>query len=255
MDNNTCIIYCKCGAGVYSDKESETLENTLNEFQLDVYELHDLCAISLSDKEILNLIETKYDHKIIIACYPRAIKNLLKQNGIDFTNYTVLKIKRETAKQVIEKLDSQFELPKGVANYKTKESELEVPAWYPIIDESRCNLCGKCFRFCMFGVYQFDKKSLKVVKPLSCKNNCPACGRNCPTSAIIFPRLKENSVLAGDEPNDETIVSKSAGNKSLLENITERNKNRKSIFRGDVIQQAEEERRKAMEEHKKSIGE
>jgi len=99
----------------------------------------------------------------------------------------------------------------------------------------------------LFGVYSYDKKSLKVVDPLACKDNCPACGRTCPTQAIMFPRLAENTVLAGAEPGEKKV---SVDKSSLLTTLNQRNQNRKNIFRQGVVAQAEEERRKALEEFK-----
>lgn len=86
--------------------------------------------------------------------------------------------------------------------------------------------------------------------PLACKNNCPACGRTCPTSAIMFPRLDEKSVLAGAEPGKE---KKAAGGEGLFVMLNDRNRDRKNIFRKGVMQQAEDERRKALEELKSTI--
>ncbi|MFW5754968.1 MAG: 4Fe-4S binding protein, partial [Tangfeifania sp.] len=140
-----------------------------------------------------------------------------------------------------------FQIPKGEARYQVQASDLDVPAWFPVIDESRCNLCGKCARFCLFGVYSYNKKSLKVVDPLACKDKCPACGRTCPTEAIMFPRLDENTVLAGAEPGEKKMTIDKG---SLLTTLNQRNQNRRTIFRQGVVQQAEEERKKAIAEFK-----
>ena len=67
-------------------------------------------------------------------------------------------------------------------------------AWYPVIDNNRCVDCGKCADFCMFGVYAFEEKKVKVVKPSGCKTDCPACARMCPANAIIFPKSTEANI-------------------------------------------------------------
>ena len=103
----------------------------------------------------------------------------------------------------------------------------------------------------MFGVYKFSKKNLEVVAPLNCKNNCPACGRTCPTSAIIFPRLPENSALSGAEPGSDEPAVAAAPKDGLFVMLNERNKTRRSIFKNDMMQLAEDEKRKAIEELKK----
>ena len=251
MGEKTCILYCNCGAGIFAGEQSEQLPNKLKNYNADVYELHDLCAFSISGKEFLNSLGQKYERKLIIACYPRAVKNMLIQSEIDFGEFEVINFREKNVEQIDEVIDSQIKVQRGSANYEIKKSKLEVPAWFPVIDKSRCILCGQCSRFCLFGVYKFDKKSLQVVNPLECKDNCPACGRTCPTSAVIFPRMLENSVLSGAEPVDEQKSMKPVGDTGLFVLLNERNRNRKNIFRQDFIQQAEKERDKAIAELKK----
>jgi ferredoxin len=247
MNKKSCVLFCRCNALVISLESLEKISAGLKNFDTDVFELHDLCAFSLHEKDVLNTIGKKFEQKIIIACYPRAIKNMFRQNGIDFGDFEVLNFKVLSAETIFSKLENEYRFPKGEARYQVQITDLDVPAWYPVIDESLCTLCGKCARFCLFGVYSFDKKSLKVVDPLACKDQCPACGRTCPTSAIMFPRLVENTVLAGDEPNGKKIgIDKG----SLLLTLNARNQNRRNIFRQGVVEQAEEERRKALEEFK-----
>ncbi|MFW5773635.1 MAG: hypothetical protein ACOCWD_03040, partial [Tangfeifania sp.] len=216
-------------------------------FDADVFELQDLCALTVNEKDVLNAIGKNFERKIIVACYPRAIKNMFRQSGIEFGDFEVLNFKELSASQIFSDLETDFQIPKGEARYQVQASDLDVPAWFPVIDESRCNLCGKCARFCLFGVYSYNKKSLKVVDPLACKDKCPACGRTCPTEAIMFPRLDENTVLAGAEPGEKKV---SIDKGSLLTTLNARNQNRRTIFRPGVVQQAEEERKKAIAEFK-----
>lgn len=251
MEKETCILFCRCKAKVISAESLENISTGLKNFDTDVFELQDLCAMTLNEKDVLNTIGKEFKQKIIIACYPRAIKNMFRQNGIEFGDFEVLNFKELSSETIFSKLENDFQIEKGEARYQVQITDLEVPAWYPVIDESLCTLCGKCARFCLFGVYSYDKKSLKVVDPLACKDNCPACGRTCPTSAIMFPRLAENTVLAGDEPGGSKISIDSG---SLLSALNTRNLNRKAIFRQGVMEQAEEERRKAIEEFKNKAG-
>lgn len=251
MEKKSCVLFCRCKAEVISPEAMEKISIGLKSFSADVFELQDLCAMTLHEKDVLETIGKEFQQKIIIACYPRAIKNMFRQSGIDFGEFDVLNFKELPAETIFSKLENQYKMEKGEARYQVQISGLDVPAWFPVIDESLCTLCGKCARFCLFGVYSFDKKSLKVVDPLACKNNCPACGRTCPTSAIMFPRLAENTVLAGDEPNGQKIAIDKT---SLLMTLNARNQNRKNIFRQGVVEQAEEERRKALEEFKTGFG-
>lgn len=246
MEQKACVIFCRCGAGI-AESSYDEISKGLKNLDADVYELHDLCSFSLHEKDALNAIGIKYQKKIVVACYPRAVKHMLVQGGVNLGSFDVLNFKELSASKIFENLKKEHHIIDGVAKYHIQYSDLKVPAWFPVIDESLCSLCGKCARFCLFGVYSFNKKSLKVVNPLACKNNCPACGRTCPTSAIIFPRLNENTVLAGAEP--DSIIKKTAEG-GLMMLLNDRNRDRKNIFRQGVMEQAEEERRKALEEFK-----
>ncbi len=252
MKNSTVILFCRCSAGVISEKRADELADGLKHLDADVLELSDLCAFSVHGQQYLQEIASTYPRKLIVACYSRAVKNMLRQGGVDFGEFDVVNFREFRNEQVLEELKSTYLVKTGTANYQQQKTSLKVPAWFPVIDTSRCTLCGQCARFCLFGVYKYDKKSLTVVNPLACKNNCPACGRTCPASAIMFPRLSENSVLSGAEPGEQTVGT-SGKQGSLLVLLNERNQARKNIFRQGVVQQAEEERRKALEELKNSV--
>ena len=246
MKKQNCLIYCNCSADIISPEKKNSLSQAFKNLTVDVFELHDLCAFSLNEKDYLKSIEDNYDKKFIVACYPRAVENIFAQNKIELSNYEVLNFRVTETPVIARSIKSEIGRTTGENTYKIEKSNLEVPAWYPVIEQSRCTLCGQCARFCLFGVYNYDKKSLEVVNPLNCKNNCPACGRTCAASAIIFPRLKENSVLSGADP-----ITKPEQNEGLFVLLNERNRNRKNIFKQGVVKLAEEERNKAIEELKK----
>jgi len=225
----------------------------LETLQADLFQLDDFCGIVLNRKDFIEAIDKKYTRKIMVACYPRAIKNLLAQNGLAFSGLEVINFRELSASEIESKLRNDYSFTKGKAAETRIESGLEVPAWYPVIDETLCTNCGKCFKFCLFGVYTFGDKKLKVVKPLACKNNCPACGRNCPTSAIIFPRLKEGGVLAGAEPGTEVKSKGLAADINMISTLNQRSAIRRNIFRAGLVEQAETERQKALDELKNTI--
>jgi heterodisulfide reductase subunit A-like polyferredoxin len=250
MGQKSCVIFCRCGANIISEDKFKSLSDGLNNLDIHVYELHDLCAFSISGHDVLKRIGTEFDHKIILACYPRAVENMLKQAGLDLGSMDILNFRELTPEDIFLQLHTRYQIAEGKACYQEQVTDLDVPAWFPVIDESRCTLCGKCARFCLFGVYTFDKKSLKVINPLACKNNCPACGRTCPASAIMFPRLEENIALAGAVPAEGKRAVQGGG---LYVMLNDRNRDRKQIFRQGVIQQAEEERRVALEELKAAM--
>ncbi len=70
--------------------------------------------------------------------------------------------------------------------------------WYPVIDYSKCLVCGQCHDFCLFGVYSTDDQNRpQVTEPENCKPGCAACARICPQGAIIFPLYAGDEGIAG----------------------------------------------------------
>lgn len=250
----SCILFCKCGGDVITSDKSEQIKVMLESFDADLYQLDDFCGIVLNRKDFIREIDQKYAQKVMVACYPRAIRNLLAQNDLELSGLEVLNFKELSVNEIESKLRTDFSFTEGKSTETKVESGLDVPAWYPVIDQPLCIDCGKCFKFCLFGVYTFANKKLKVVNSLACKNNCPACGRNCPTSAIIFPRLKENGVLVGAEPGTEPQLKVMTLDNNLISTLNQRSALRRNIFRAGLIEQAEEERRKALEELKAPPG-
>lgn len=246
--NNTCVLFCVCGGDIISSEKSDLILNELKKLKIDLIQVHDFCGIVLNRKEIIKSINLKYENKIIIACYPRAILNLLSQNGLELNQLDVINFRELECNSIIELLKSKHRIEEGEQLLSVIESLLDVPAWYPVIDEKECTNCGKCFKFCLFGVYTFNDNKLKVVKPLGCKNNCPACGRNCPTNAIIFPRLKENSVLSGANISDSEKLIVAAHSPDIMATLNRRADLRRSIFRPGIKDQAEKERQAALNE-------
>lgn len=246
----TCILFCHCGGGVIASEKSEQIKSMLQLLDVDLYQLDDFCGVVLGRKDFIRAIDQQYDRKIMVACYPRAIKNLLSQNDLQLSGLEVLNFRELSVGDIESKLRNDFLFSEGKAAQTNVESGLNVPAWYPVIDQPICTNCGKCFRFCLFGVYSFNNKQLKVVNSLACKNNCPACGRNCPASAIIFPRLKEAGVLAGAEPGSGAPAKEFAMDSSLISTLNQRSALRRNIFRTGLMQQAEAERQNALDELK-----
>jgi NAD-dependent dihydropyrimidine dehydrogenase PreA subunit len=271
MNKKSCILICHCRAGLLAGETLDQILNSLKTLSVDLIHLHDLCAISLNDQNALKEVAARYDHKILVACYPRAIKYILEQGGLDSGGYRLLNFRELSPGRILEEITGELKsapvnIDPGFTDAGTEISTahitggnngpyarpeihsivtgLNVPAWYPVIDTTRCTLCGKCAKFCLFGVYEFDRKSLKVVNPLSCKNNCPACGRLCPESAIIFPRLAENTSLSGGEPGQEVM---SADKENLVDRLDSRNRKRKIIFREDFAVRVRDGHLKALE--------
>jgi len=119
-------------------------------------------------------------------------------------------------KNHVDKIKS-FKLADGELSIDSQlpEYQNDWVAWYPVIDKNRCNNCGKCIDFCLFGVYSKKDQKIVVTQPTECKTNCPACSRVCPQQAIIFPKHDE-------EPFNGALVTKdTSGSKKELDAETE----------------------------------
>ncbi len=62
--------------------------------------------------------------------------------------------------------------------------------WYPSINDSKCDKCGACAKFCKRGVYTFDS-SPHVTNPFRCVVSCTGCTKVCKAGAITFPSMAE----------------------------------------------------------------
>ena len=245
----TVILFCRCTSGIISDDKINAIAEVVQKSGARVVELNDLCALSIDNAGELRKLNNRFQKKIVIACYPRAVENILNQASSPFQEMKVLNFRRLSAVEIEAELADMN--GNRQENHEVLSSDLKVPAWFPVVEKKRCTDCGQCAKFCLFGVYRYSDKQLIVENPLNCKNNCPACARSCPVSAIIFPRIKEDGAIAGAEPDEVRIDLSQQQTGSLLTRIQQRGDVRRTIFRSNLLQQAEEERRRAIEEFKK----
>lgn len=237
---DTAIILCKCRGENFSDERYNELAEVIGYFNADLFKVDDLCAAVLTDSEKLTKLGKDYSSVLVLACQVRAVKHLLIQNKVELTNYKVINYRDTDIHDTITEINKQ-DLPQGRANVYQIESDLKVPSWFPVIDQERCTSCGRCVKFCLFGVYRIEDETVHVDNPLHCKNNCPACARSCPVSAIIFPKYKQGGVISGAElDSSETDQQPLEGN--FLKQLSERKAIRKSILKSSIVQKAEDKR-------------
>jgi NAD-dependent dihydropyrimidine dehydrogenase PreA subunit len=187
MSANSPVLICRCAGR--NLLQQEALETLLQQGGPAV--VPDLCAAAAENNPILGTIAAA-DTPIVYACHPRAVRALFAFAGSPLP---------ATAEIINLRTSPHTQTPPIPASD---------PAWFPVLDETRCTNCGQCFEFCLFGVYGKDASGqVRVVNPSSCKNNSPACARICPAAAIIFPKVGE-SPINGAEISDE---------KELRENI------------------------------------
>lgn len=177
MSQSKHILVCQCAERglVNVDGASSSVSSE------EVVFIPDLCKAA-AEKD--PLLEKEYLE--IHACHPRAVRALFEFAGHPLSQETEVISHRK---------------PPPVA--PSSELTLGEAAWYPVIDYDRCTSCGQCREFCLFGVYEkTEKERIVVANPANCKNNCPACARICPETAIIFPKVGE-APINGAEITDE----------------------------------------------------
>ncbi len=143
---------------------------------------------------------------LVLACRPRAVRLLLHAAGIDGSATRVQTVDLRQAPDI-----ARAEVAAGLhgveagAVERLEPSDAWVP-WFPIVDYGRCQRCGQCASFCVFGVYSSQPGGgVEVTRPEGCKTNCPACARLCPSAAIVFPKHNEPP-FDGSEVSDEDTV-------------------------------------------------
>ena len=254
---NKKIVFCNCGATLIGIDRLEDISEYLDPKNYPYTLVQDLCGCAVDRKgEIVDLFNTN-EQFLIIACYPRGINLLLENCGLDLQalNLSYLNFRELTNPQIFKEIVSFFEgeVPeKGAAELI---SSCEWPPWYPIIDHSRCNSCGQCADFCLYGVYEISDNKLVVVNPKGCKSNSPACARICPQIAIIFPKYEHPGAIAGSGRIDEIAEQQrqyqdidAILGSNIYQALEMRKAKRKSIIRLTAMEQAILERDKALSE-------
>lgn len=251
------VIFCHCQGKIIEPARLEEIEKLLQMSGIQYSKLSDLCNICATQKEEFRQIFSIQDEILIIACYPRAVKMLLSHNEVELkpSQFSVINF-RELSIDAIENQVQSF-ISGGFAytDSLTIEGEHDWPAWYPVIDYSRCTSCGQCADFCLFDVYEKSDGKVEVVNPKGCKNNCPACARICPQTAIVFPKYEQGGAIAGSDSIDEIAEQKrqlldvdTILGSDIYKALELRKSKRQSIIKTEAMRQALEEREKALKE-------
>jgi Pyruvate/2-oxoacid:ferredoxin oxidoreductase delta subunit len=239
--------------------------------------LDDFCGLCAEDPEkIFNLINGARQ-VLLIACHSRAVKLLLQNAGVvemeKIRFFNLLEEDHSKLVSAIEEFaghDPQVNpapgLPErvgealgdnipGQSSTLLQQSDPSWSAWYPVIDYSRCNHCGQCADFCLFGVYRKSTDRIEVVNPAYCKDNCPACARICPEIAIVFPKYAGEGAIGGSDTIDDRLEmqrlqrdTEAILGDDIYKALEQRKSKRRLIIREDLMQKAILERDKAMEQ-------
>lgn len=198
--------------------------------------LDDLCMAAARRDPVLREIAAAKEPEIH-ACHPRAVRALFAFAGAPLPPGTRFHNLRCTAHDTPEPAQPNPGPP--------------APGWYPVLEFERCTGCGQCLKFCLFGVYEKDPQgAIRVAQPGNCKNNCPACARICPVSAIIFPKAGEEPINGAEIPDPEARTSRIKHHIDTIRDgdpyslLRARQGKRNTLLNRRRIEQAIEERRR-----------
>jgi len=251
------IVFCNCESDRIEPEKLLSVEKILIDAKIDLIKIFDICGISVLDKEKLRSIFSVNDEYLIVACHSRAIKLLFEKAGIDSGDYSIKFINFfELHNEEITSETKSF-LERDDRNQRPVIEEIRNNAdwtpWFPVIDYARCTSCGQCADFCLFGVYEKTDGKINIINPQACKNNCPACARICPQTAIIFPKYKPGGAIGGSDVTDEISEQKrqvedinAILNGDIYSVLEQRKMKRKSIIREEAMNKAIEERLNAL---------
>lgn len=200
------ITICACSSRTFIGKEKvATLAAMARKSGMEVNIVSDLCELCEQKDECVHEIAAT----TVVACHPRAVKSLLEYVGEE--NTKSLNLRTDSVEEVSKTLGidaaevDEAEINEVMQTLDSYPQKLGEDAWYPTLDKDVCCECGKCHEFCPFGVYEIVEDRIRVMHPTHCKNNCPACARMCPASAIIFPKYDRSPINGGIEQQEQAV--------------------------------------------------
>jgi NAD-dependent dihydropyrimidine dehydrogenase PreA subunit len=251
------VIFCNCQGKIIEASRLKETGQLLSAAKIPFTKVTDLCGICATRKEEVKQLFSEQDDTLVFACYPRAVSMVLTHSGaiVKPDQLSVINMRASSMEDIKATIQSLSPgKPEQVTSIEI-EGDKEWPAWYPVIDYSRCSSCGQCADFCLFGVYAKTEGNVTVINPKGCKNNCPACARICPQTAIVFPKYEQGGAIAGSDSIDEMAEQQrqlqdvdSILGSDIYKALEIRKLKRRSIISSDEMDKALKEREKAVKD-------
>jgi NAD-dependent dihydropyrimidine dehydrogenase PreA subunit len=249
------IVFCKCGGERIDAALLRDVDEYLGSVPVIVTRLSDLCGLAAKRKDELTGLLSKGSGIMVIGCHRRSMEIIFRQvsgENNPLPEFSHLDLINASFPEIAGKIDEFCDDSNGKHQFAEITEGSGWPAWYPVIDYSRCTSCGQCADFCLFGVYHKQEGLVKVTNPEYCKNNCPACARICPATAIIFPKYRHGGAIGGSEEIDEQAehqrqardIEQFLGN-DIYQALQARKLKRQSIIRNEAMKKALSERDRA----------
>ncbi|MFW6066281.1 MAG: ATP-binding protein [Planctomycetota bacterium] len=232
------VLLCRCAYAELTDAARVAQVSAgLRAVGCDLWEVADLCGLARRrDPQLAQL--AGQDKPVIIACRPRAIRNLLRFADVELPADTLfVDLRHTTTEQALggilagDDLSAALSAAAQAEAEPTTETAADAPLpWFPVIDYERCTHCGRCASFCLFDVYETSGEGrVSVSAPANCKTYCPACARICPTGAIIFPKHPESPIDGGEPPAPkEAQDAPTLVQQDVFEALKQRNRRQRS---------------------------
>ncbi|MBI9068153.1 MAG: 4Fe-4S binding protein [Salinivirgaceae bacterium] len=257
------VLMCHCKSEHLSEHTQSEISNILADTQLSLVNIHDFCGVCADKKEAVKDLFSEDKNSLIIACHSRTVNSLLKFAGLNSEKVKVETLNaRELSIDEIENRIADFSKNENSSqNIIELNNNSDWPSWFPILDYERCVGCGQCADFCLFGTYSKTDDKVWVENPHACKNNCPACARICPHTAIIFPKYKEGGAIAGSASIDEKLEQERRQSdmneilgSDIYKTLAQRKVKRQRIIQNEARDKAMKEREDALKEIKNGKG-
>lgn len=211
MTRSNPVLYCDCGGcDIIPEATRRRVLAALRRCGRPVLAVRDLCGCAARRDARLSQVAAA-ESATVVACYPRAVRWLFDWAGspLDAARVQCLNMRTQSADEILDHIGKRPSCDASPDRQVIPENGNDASwrPWFPVIDYGRCVNCRQCVEFCLFAVYgEDDAGTVRVMNPTRCKNNCPACARMCPHVAIMFPKLQEDSPIAGSDADPGSAV-------------------------------------------------